>query len=301
MLSFKVLTQENREELISEFSKELNKEELLLFSDIIGGFSDDEDTEFALAIFSGCVLVRVFDMGKYLFLYPYEISEAADVTLAISAISEYAVREEIPLVFSDVPRECITELLCFRHVDIDAESIDGESFRVKIKTECMLLDEIPQINAGRVKLSAISRDDISLYAKLSKLKNVNKYWGYDYSCDVTSPSDEYFYECASRDFSLGIAMSLAIRFEGTFCGEAVLYAFDGKGGAEFAIRLLPEFQGKGLGRCTVQALISLAEKIGLLSLCSVIMKENEKSIAMLDSVADIREELVGSYKYTIRI
>ncbi len=301
MLSFTELTKDNRESVTELFKLQLDADSIAAFREITDGILDSDELEYAVALDNGCLLIRVFDMGKYIFIYPYEIMENADIHSAILQICEYAVREELPLVFSDVPADALSEFSVFRHMDIDAEDIIGESFSVKIKTECMLLDEIPIIDMGRVKLSAIEKADIPLYAKLSKAENVNKYWGYDYKNDVSVPTDEYFYETAMRDFSYGTAISLAIRCEGAFCGEAVLYAFDGMGCAEFAIRLLPKWQGKGLGRCTVKALSELARKIGLVRLSSVIMKENKKSLSMLDSATDIKEDHGDSVRYTIEI
>ncbi len=298
MLSFKEITKETKEEVIDSLSAEVDK---ALLSEIINGFSDSSDLEFALSVCAGCILVRVFDMGKYVFLYPYEVSEDSDISDAILEISRYAMREEIPLVFSDVPADALSSFSIFRHMDIDAEDAYGESFSVKIKTECMLLNQIPTVDEGRVKLSPIFKDDISLYAELSKSQNVNKYWGYNYENDVASPSDEYFYEIAMREFDCGVAMSLAVRCEGEFAGEAVIYAFDGRGGAEFAIRLLPKWQGQGLGRAGVRAISKLAAQIGLIRLHSVIMKENKRSIAMLDFFTDIKEDLGDSFRYTVEL
>lgn len=301
MISFRVITEKNKDKLIRSLSDGKDEDACVNLSEIIYGLAYEADVEFAIADYEGCALIRVFDMGKYIFLYPYEICEGADVFGAIKAIAEYAMREEIPLVFSDVPRERLSDFAIFRHMDIDAEDNFGESFLVKIKTECMLIDEIPTVNWGRVTLNAITEDDVPLYAMLSKSADVNRYWGYNYADDVSSPTDEYFYECAHRDFNFGVSMSLAVRCEGNFCGEALVYAFDGMGGAEFAIRLLPQWQGKGIGRCTVAALMELGRRIGLVRLYSKIMKENEKSIAMLDSVSKTKESDGEFVKHIIEL
>ncbi len=301
MLSFKVITEDNRKELLKAFGDELGADAAAIAEEITESFLASDEVEFAVSLFGDCLLVRVFDMGRYTFLYPFELTANADIGKCIIKISEYAMREELPLAFSDVPAESLSEFSVFRHMDIDAEDLYGESFSVKIKTECMLLDKIPEVDEGRVKLTAISEKDIPLYAELSRSQNVNKYWGYNYSEDVCAPSDEYFYEAAARDFATGTALSLAVRCDGEFCGEAVIYAFDGMGVAEFAIRLLPECQGKGLGRATVRAVISLARNIGLVKLRSVIMKENEKSLAMLDAFTNNRESVGESFMYTIEL
>lgn len=288
MISFRIINEDNKEEILTELSSELPKEEAETIREIIFSFGilEDGDIEFAICLFSGCVLIRIFDYGRYLFAFPYAISEAADMRAAIAAVREYAMREEIPLIFTDVPSESLPLLSGFRHMDIDAEDENGECYRVKIKRESDLIDELPSIEYGRVKLNALCEADIADYASLCKDKNVNKYWGYDYSEDVCEPSDRYFYENAQLELASGASISLAIRYEDKFVGEAVIYAFDGRGGAEFAIRLMPDFQGKGLGTETVRALCEVGRRIGLIRLNSKIMKENTASVRMLKKVSN---------------
>jgi RimJ/RimL family protein N-acetyltransferase len=287
MISFKVLNGENNGEVINSFAEALSGEGLQTLAEIAQGFNTGiEDSEFALSVYSGCALVRVFDMGRYCFLFPYEIEADSDVSASISAIAEYAMREEIPLIFSDVPFDCLSYFRGFRHMDIDAEDAEAESYRVRIKNECELISSVPSVARGRVELNEISEDDIADYARLCKEQNVNKYWGYNYSEDVSNPSDRYFYENALREFSSGVSVSMAIRFEGKFIGEGVIYAFDGRGSAEFAIRLLPEWQGKGLGTESSLAISDVGRKIGLTRLSSRVMNANGASLAMLKKISD---------------
>ena len=299
MISFKVLNGENKSEVINSFSKVLSDEALQTLTEIALGFNTGiEDSEFALSVYSGCALVRVFDMGRYCFLFPYEIEADSDVSASISAIAEYAMREEIPLIFSDVPFDCLSYFRGFRHMDIDAEDIEAESYRVRIKNECDLISSVPSVVRGRVELNEISENDIPDYARLCKDQNVNKYWGYNYSEDMNNPSDRYFYENALREFSSGVSVSMAVRFEGHFIGEAIIYAFDGRGCAEFAIRLLPEWQGKGLGNESSLAISDVGRKIGLTRLSCRVMNANGASLAMLRKLsADFTEEESESVFY----
>lgn len=301
MISFKIITMENKEQVVEELSKNRSPESRVILHDIMSGLDIDNegDIEFAVCVCSGCALVRIFDMGRYMFAFPYEICESADVHLAIDSVREYAMREEISLTFTDVPAEYLSYFRGFRHMDMDAEDEDAESYRVRIKTECELIDEVPEITRERVELSSLREDDIQAYAVLCKDKNVNKYWGYDYTCDVKEPSDSYFFENAMIEFSSGVSMSMAVRCDGCFAGEAVIYAFDGKGGAEFAIRLLPEWQGGGLGTETVRALSQMGKNIGLVKLYSKIMKENKASISMLKKITDEYKEDDGCVTFTI--
>ncbi len=299
MISFKTITEVTKDEVLRQFENLSNDEYNCVF-DVINELSFELcDVEYAVSIFCGCLLIRIFDMGRYVFLYPYEISDNANLIYAIEAISEYAAREEIQLVFSDVPGEEISVFSGFRHMDVDAEDNEARSYRVKIKTECQLVDEIPEVTMGRVTLNAIAESDIGDYARLCKDENVNKYWGYDYSEDVASPKDAYFFEVAEQELARGVSMSMAIRSDGVFCGEAALYAFDGRGGAEFAIRLLPEFHGRGLGAESVLAAVAVARKIGLTTIHSKAFPENLPSVAMLKKVADECVEEDGILKFTI--
>ena len=293
MISFKVFSRGNISEVINSLSESLSVEALKTLSEIVVGFdTDNEDLEFALSVYSGCALVRVFDMGKYFFLFPYEIETNANLSSSLSAIAEYAMREEISLTFSDVPYDCLSYFQGFRHMDIDAEDALSETYRIRIKNECELTAEIPTVARGRVELNAILEEDISDYARLCKDKNVNKYWGYDYSEDVLQPSDRYFYENATLEFQSGISVCMAVRFQEKFVGESVIYAFDGRGSAEFAIRLLPEWQGCGLGTQAVLATIDAAREMGLVTLRSKIMNDNISSLAMLRKVTGdfVKEE-----------
>ena len=94
---------------------------------------------------------------------------------------------------------------------------------------------------------------------------------------------------------------MAARSRSEFIGEATLYAFDGKGGAEFAIRLLPAYHGRGLGTEAVLAIMDAARKIGLIRLRAKIMRENLSSISMLRKVTDTSFEEDGCVCFVIEL
>lgn len=300
MISFKPITEENLECVISSVAKDVCPAARDNAREILEGLSFDADgVEFAVCIFSNCLLIRIFDMGRYYFSFPYEIGEKADVYAAVEEIRKYTLREEIPLTFVDAPYDTLSIFKGYRHMDIDAEDEDGETYRVKIKTECELLDKIPELTYGRVKLNEISETDVSLYAKLCKDENVNKYWGYNYKDDVKNPSDDYFFENARREFNSGVGICFAIRVGEKFVGETELYAFDGKGVAEFSVRLFSEEEGKGYGTESVYALMDVGRKMGLVALRTSVMRENVKSVAMLDKICDERTEDANFITFTI--
>ena len=301
MISFKILNEENYKKIAEELSDGLSPEEREELFSIAESFisSEEEDIEFALSLFGACALIRVFDMGRYFFMFPYELSADAHVASAIREIGKYTMREEIPFVLSDVPADRLSELSGFRHFDIDAEDESGTVYRVKFKNECALTHEIPELVVGRVTLCELSDADISEHARLAKDENVNKYWGYDYSDDVPNPSDEYFIDKAREEFDRGVAISFAVRAEGKFIGEALIYAFDFLGGAEFAVRLLPEYWGQGYGKESVRAIISAASEIGLVTLRAYAMKDNIPSVKMLRGVMEEISSDADRFLYSI--
>lgn len=301
MISFKNVTEENKDALTSVLSAGLSPDGAEYLSEIIHSLDTDGDIEYAVSQAHGCALIRVFDMGRYIFIFPCELEEDADASAAIRDVCEYAVREEVPMVFSDVPCMALSYFAGYRHMDIDAEDEACDAYRVRIKTECELISEIPEEVGERVKLDALREDDIPLYAELCRDVELNKYWGYDYREDIACPSDEYFYKNSELEFLRGTAVSFAVRACDDFIGEATLYAFDGRGAAEFAIRILPAWQGHGLGTEAVLVLEKIARKMGLISIGSKVLRENAASVAMLQRLTDDVSERDGGLYFRIEI
>ena len=186
MISFKVLDNENLNSIVNALSENLSENESETLLEIANSLSlgEDEDVELAISVSSGCALIRVFDFGRYFFVFPYELSDSADVDAAISEISEYAMREEIGLVFSDVPSSELCRFSGYRHMDLDAEGADTESYRVKIKTECQLCEEIPEPVPVAVAASSHSvqkeenqKKEYDLYAELSQFFDEEEEFG----------------------------------------------------------------------------------------------------------------------------
>lgn len=224
---------------------------------------------------------RIYDGERYVFPLPFMLTDDADIKSACVALSRYAVREMIPFIMSDIPREelsLITEL--FRYVDASCYEEDDDSFFVKINNECDMLDSVPSISFADITLDEITEKDREAYAELCSDPELNKYWGYDARVDNPDADADFYLETARREFETGVAIALAIRCEGKFVGEAVIYAFDFAGGAQIAVRILPRYHGNGLGSVATSALISLAEKIGLTKLCAQIMNKNSASLKM---------------------
>ena len=194
MISFKILDSGEIEGLATEIADAVGcyRDEAL---EVLSSFEMllDDDVEVGVSEYEKCILVRICDMGRYSFVYPILMSESADPIAAIEEIRAYAVREEIPLVLTDVPREDLGDILpMFRHTVVDAEDAQCESFRVRIESECSLLEEVPQIFGARVALVPVCEQDAPMMARLARDGETNKYWGYDYLSDVGDADDGYF-------------------------------------------------------------------------------------------------------------
>ena len=128
MLSFKIVTNENKENIKDALSEELSSSEREELSEIIDSIDlEDGDVEYAVTVSSSCALIRIFDLGRYLFVFPIELSEQALPCEAIEKINEYAVLEELERVFVDVPSEALMLFSGFRHLDLDAEDKEATS------------------------------------------------------------------------------------------------------------------------------------------------------------------------------
>ena len=219
MISFTELCSQNAKETIASVSRGIPSADIDEISEIIESFvelsSEDIDTSVAISHSHGCLLVRIFDFGRYCFVYPIALTDDADEALAIDQIRLYAIKEEIPLVFSDTPAECVGNLVgAFRHTEASAEDREASSYRVTIKSECSLLDEIPTLEYGNLTLSAIFDTDLADYATLCRDFEVNKYWGYDYREDLINPTNLDFCRMVQDDFEARRCLNFAVRHQG---------------------------------------------------------------------------------------
>ena len=291
MISFKILSYESENEIISNVLAAIPEADVEEIEEILSSFSDcsDGSLEVAVSAAHGCMLLRIFD-GEYLFPYPVALTDTADAGSAADEIRLYAIKEEIPLVFIDVPSEELSELASlFLHTSIDAEDESRDSYTVRVNSELALIDDIPSESCGNLTLNALAGKDSALYFRLSTDGKTNEYWGYDYSDDAPNADGEYFLTVAYEEFARSTALSLAVRLEGKFVGEAIFYAFDLQGGAECAVRLLPEYQGKKIGTKAVDLMIKIACDIGLMRLYATVKNANLASIALFKKRMEIYE------------
>ena len=300
-ISFKPISPSSVDDIILSCPETWDKDEL---SDILESLSymSEEVEEVAVSLLHDAVAVRVLDGGRYMFVSPLGMIDGWDIKGALERIREYAVKEMIPLIFTDTPRDTLpTYSEVFRLVSASVYEDDDDLFFVFVDNECSSLDAPPSFSLGDLTLSEMRDEDLPLYARLSRDGDLNKYWGYDASDDNTADTDEFFLETARREFNTGVAVTLGVYLSGEFIGEGVIYSFDFKGGASVALRLLPEYHGKGIGKRAFSALISLAEEIDLLEVKAEVMVENLPSIAMTSYFLDKKCEADGIIYYSKKL
>ena len=113
--------------------------------------------------------------------------------------------------------------------------------------------------------------DIPAYNALVLDGERNRWWGYDDVGGLGGPVEERsFFDVARKDFEKRQAVNFAVRLDGKLIGEAVLYRFDCRGGAELGCRIDGAYAGHGYG---TEAFTAVAEwalyKVHLLSLIHI--------------------------------
>ena len=285
MISFSLLSSETCAEILQNVISKCENCDSEYVSNILDELSSEEDgCEYAITATEGCLLIRVYD-GEYFFLYPEPISDSYDIFAAIDAMRLYAIREEIPLVICEVPYDDVENVSAlFANAEISEEDEDGEIFTVRALSEIMLREAMPSVKGEKLELVPLSLSDERAYAELCRDSDTNKYWGYDFSEDNSDPEDSFFVESALCELSRGVALSYAVKLDGEFVGEAMLYAFDLLGGSECAVRLLPKYRGRGLSVECLELLQAAAKDIGLKRLCATVDNRNIPSIRLFERV-----------------
>lgn len=284
MISFKPFDGDSYDECLSYAAKSLPNAEKCEIADIFESLSEmAEECEVGISAYSGCLLVRIYD-GEYIFAYPIPMTEDADEDCALDEMRLYAIKEEIPFVLTDVPGECAEVIEeKYENVEILCEDEDEERYRARFISECAKIPEDMSFSFEN-GLNFVLPTDIyaSEYARLCRDEGVNRFWGYDFRCDAEGCDDGYFLREAERGFNSGCTLTLFVLQGDKFVGEALLYYFNYLGGAECAVRLLPEFMGRGLGTEVLWALIKAASDMGLKELYATVDPENLPSIKLFE-------------------
>ena len=161
----------------------------------------------------------------------------------------------------------------------------AEKYCFDVENELYALSDIPTLTTERLTLSAFTEADKDAYNRLCLDDARNRYWGYDYRDDWKGePLEDYFLNVTREDFAAHAAVNFAVRLDGRCIGEAVLYRFDLRGGAELGCRIAPEYAGRGYG---TEAFAAVADwglyQLQLAHVVAKCYKENDASFRMLSS------------------
>lgn len=160
-----------------------------------------------------------------------------------------------------------------------------KKYSVKVNNELSVIESHPSISTERLILDSIREDDAEKYYRLCTDAERNKYWGYDYSETVSDPKVDFFYLDQKKDFDARCAMNFAIRYKGEFAGEVILYDFDFGGTCEIGVRILPEFDRRGIGKEAMNAVAEYAiYTLGIDKVRAKCFKENLPSKRMLSAI-----------------
>ncbi|MBO4693301.1 MAG: GNAT family N-acetyltransferase [Clostridia bacterium] len=173
---------------------------------------------------------------------------------------------------------------------------------VHINSPASKLKEIPVINSGNVVLTEFRESDKATYLSLNTNIENNRFWGYDYREDdyITGSIDENtFYDSAMLDIKAGDSINFAVRTkcDGYMIGEAILWNFTADGFTEVGCRLLPQHQGKGLGKSAFKALSDFAEKTLKLKVWARCCIKNTVSYRMIISSGYIKSDEDKEFYY----
>ncbi|MBQ8415335.1 MAG: GNAT family N-acetyltransferase [Clostridia bacterium] len=159
-----------------------------------------------------------------------------------------------------------------------------QKYDMNVKNVLHFLQEPPSLQTDRLTLDKIRESDANAYGALNLDDSRNRYWGYDYRIDWEgqTPSGTDFCRTATEDFSQRMNLSLAIRLDGEMIGEAVLYRFDNRGGAEIGVRISEAYAHHGYGKEAFTALADWAlYTLGVTTLNAKCFRQNQASERML--------------------
>ena len=161
----------------------------------------------------------------------------------------------------------------------------SSKMRFEVANELEALREIPTIETERLTLTELRDEDRNAYNALCLDDERNRWWGYDYREDLVGElTEDYFLSVAREDFRRRQAVNFAVRLDGKLIGEAVLYHFDWRGGAELGCRIAPAYAGHGYGTEAFAAAADWAlYHLSLTRVVAKCFKENEASRRMLSA------------------
>ena len=253
--------------------------------------SAEEGAEILSAIEAGCLIPAYFeDNLPQVFLYPIPILKNGCEKTALSLIADFCRVRELREVISGVPADRLSAVLDgVLHAKLDSQ--DGESYTVAVETECMLAGAYPELMYDDIYLSEPTVNFKEEYKRIILDGHINKFTGYDIRRENPEIDAEFFVTEARAEFDNGTSLTLFATLlgdngENVFIGEGVLYRFDGRGGAELSVRLLPEWCGKGYGKKLVLALLELGRQMTLRRIYAIVRRENLIPAKMFSSLME---------------
>ena len=257
---------------------------------------------FPAAEYAGCLSLCLSEEGRYAFTYPTPLDDTGDADAFLDRLDAYVLAEEVPLVLTETPRECLPALRSrYRH--IESAPLDDENVYVLVRavTEAEELDDCPTLYGARVVLAPLADEDALPYATLCRDDETLRYYGYDVRREIgDGREDTCFLDAARGEWERRRTLPLAVRFRDRFVGEILLYGFDARGGASVAVRLLPGERGRGFASDALGTLLSYAkDTLGLLRVRAQVREENLPSLRLFDRFMNRTEHRSGSVFYEI--
>lgn len=287
MIRFELLDENLRDELSSRF---VDREYAMLVLSSMLEVSRGE-AEVAVCEYKGLLLFRIFD-GEYLFPYPVEIDNGVEESDALRQISEYTLKEQIELTFTDVPNSEV-EYLTSVFPKTTVYKVDDECSAVRVHTAFFEIPDDFSESFGTVTLSKLVPGDIPNYNRLNNDRNVNKYWGFECKNEALDEKNSFYFDEVKREESEKIALTLAVREGDVLIGEVQFFEFDHALGAEMSIRLFSEFWGRGIGKNIVLWAKDFLKKQGVISIKARVKVHNTASIGLFSSFMQTTREDEG--------
>lgn len=158
-----------------------------------------------------------------------------------------------------------------------------DKYNLAVKRTFDGLSKLPKIKTARLTLAEVAERDEAAFAALCRDRELNRFWGYDWRQDAPETvEDQWFLRDIRNDFRQKNELPLGIYCKTTLVGEVVLHHFGYRAQAEIGMRVLPEWQGRGIAK---EALLGLMEygfgKLSLERIEAKCFKENVASAATL--------------------
>ena len=142
------------------------------------------------------------------------------------------------------------------------------------------------IHGDNIVLTRFKSKDVLAYYELNIDKQNNRYWGYDYTEDlsITTFNENTFYDMAVGDMMLGQSINFAIRetSDGPMIGEVILWNFTFNQDAELGCRVSRAYQHHGYGKQAFYLAYRYAKEVLGLKVWARCYKENTASKIMIE-------------------